>query len=257
MCYVKVRNQTNQASQSLADASLAGAAVTNPVDSGWMKKADVGAANLNSDAWFTSAMAVPLDFDVLKADGDAEAGSCDWLGWLEGMSAPHSLGLDGDLGNLGNLGLGLGLMPLGLTGAQPPSPALSDATCVVIPTPNPNPNLNPNPSLGVHASLKRRLPDDSDAAHDATLKRLRNTAAARKSRARKAAKVDSLEVKVDALEKEKSFLTVRIAVLENDAMGFAQREDDLKRRVALLERQLMESHRALVEQSIGGVEAAL
>ncbi|KAJ3123934.1 hypothetical protein HK100_011429 [Physocladia obscura] len=245
MCYVKVKNQANQTNQSLAGASLASAAPVNPVESSWMKTVDLGALNENNDAWFTSAMAVPLNFDMLKADNDAEAGSSDWLGWLEGMSAPHSLSLDVDLDNLG-----LGLMPLGLMGAQPPSPAMSDATCFVIPSPNPSNPSSPSP---VHAPSKRRLPDvcHDDDGHDATLKRLRNTEAARKSRARKAAKVDSLELKVDALEKEKSTLTVRIAVLENDAMGFAQREDDLKRRVALLERQLMESHRALVEQSIG------
>ncbi|KAJ3086178.1 hypothetical protein HK100_008785 [Physocladia obscura] len=245
MCYVKVKNQTNQTNQSLVDMARANPSAGNS----WMKNADLGVLNSNNDAWFSSAMAVPLNFDVLKADGDAEAVASDWLGWLEGMSAPHNRSLDTDLDSLDsldNLGLGLGIMPLSLMGVPAPSPALSDATCFVMPTPDPSPAQGPT---------KRRLPDacddDGDGLHDATLKRLRNTEAARKSRARKAAKVDSLEVKVDALEKEKSCMTVRIAILENDATGFAQREDDLRRRVALLERQLMESRRAFVEQSIG------
>ncbi|KAJ3120053.1 hypothetical protein HK100_012959 [Physocladia obscura] len=249
MCYVKVKNQTNQTNQSLVDVAPANPSVENnwmknAAESSWMKSADLSAPNSNNDAWFTAAMAVPLEFDALKADCDAEAASSDWLSWLEGMSAPHNMSLDTDL-DLDLDNLGLGLLPLGLMGVPAPSPALSDATCFAMPSPYPS--LSP-----AHAPTKRRVPDAcDDDDDDATLKRLRNTEAARKSRARKAAKVDSLEGKVDALEKEKSCLAVRIAVLENDATGFAQREDDLKRRVALLERQLMESHRALVEQSIG------
>ncbi|KAJ3087555.1 hypothetical protein HK100_008332 [Physocladia obscura] len=187
MCYAKVMNEMNQTNQSLTDATP-----TNPVERGWMGQ--------------NAAMAAPLNFAALNADA-----ASDWLDWLQGMSAPHSLNVGADLD--------LGLMLLSL---------------VDVPNPNPRP-------------IKRCSSFGDDAA---TCKRLRNTEAARKSRVRRAGKIDSLKLEVDSLEYQKSCMTVRIAVLENDAISFAQSEDDFKRRVAVLERQLMDSHHALVEQYV-------
>ncbi|KAJ3104488.1 hypothetical protein HK100_004046, partial [Physocladia obscura] len=205
MRYVEAMNQTNQANQSMMDATP-----TNPVERGWMNR---------------NANAIPFNFATLNAEA-----APDWLGWLPGMSA-HNLNQGPDLD--------LGLMPLGFMGVPAPSHVLSDATCFVIPTPYP-------PVPAPLKSMPTACHND-DAGHNAALKRLRNTEAARKSRVRRAAKINSFKLKVDTLEKEKLSLTKRIAVLENNTMSFAQRENDLKRRIATLEHQLMESHRTLVE----------
>ncbi|KAJ3112440.1 hypothetical protein HDU96_004554 [Phlyctochytrium bullatum] len=93
--------------------------------------------------------------------------------------------------------------------------------------------------------------DDDQETHghnldDATLKRMKNTEAARRSRARKLARLESLEAEVVTLEKEKSALMVRLAVLENEQANFAQREADLNTRIGQLEQQLSESHKAMI-----------
>ncbi|KAI8611010.1 hypothetical protein BC830DRAFT_1040515, partial [Chytriomyces sp. MP71] len=80
---------------------------------------------------------------------------------------------------------------------------------------------------------------------DAASKRSKNTEAARKSRARKAAKVEDLEHKLEMLDDVNSKLCTRIAVLESNAGSFAEREAVFKLRIAMLEAQLADSHRAL------------
>ncbi|KAJ3009910.1 UNVERIFIED_CONTAM: hypothetical protein HDU68_002429, partial [Siphonaria sp. JEL0065] len=134
------------------------------------------------------------------------------------------------------------------------SPAMStDSNCMLIPSPaltdsgsDYKATFQINNQKTNSRKRQHATPSDED---ETVVKRLKNTEAARKSRARKAAKVDGLEHHVEELEMEKGALTVRIAVLENDASSFAQREMELKRRVALLEAQLAESHRALLAQS--------
>ncbi|KAJ3205528.1 hypothetical protein HDU82_005142 [Entophlyctis luteolus] len=100
-------------------------------------------------------------------------------------------------------------------------------------------------------SRKRHVPqpssdEDCNMRNHAAMKRQRNTEAARKSRARKAAKICGLEQRVQMLEDEKSVLTVRVAVLQNEAITLAKREAELKWRTETLEKQLIESHRALI-----------
>ncbi|KAJ3099524.1 hypothetical protein HDU97_002967 [Phlyctochytrium planicorne] len=88
--------------------------------------------------------------------------------------------------------------------------------------------------------------DDDEHVDDAALKRLKNTEAARRSRARKVQKLETLEMEVASLEKDKAALQVRLAVLENEQASFAQREADLGSRILQLEAQLAESHRAMI-----------
>jgi hypothetical protein len=70
---------------------------------------------------------------------------------------------------------------------------------------------------------------------DESFRRKKNTEAARRSRARKAAKLESLSAQVHVLEKEKNDLLLRVAVLENDLKCGAFREDMLIQRVTELE----------------------
>ncbi|KAI8844852.1 hypothetical protein BC829DRAFT_400168 [Chytridium lagenaria] len=110
-------------------------------------------------------------------------------------------------------------------------------------------------SSGSSGSSRKRLAsngDDEDDEEgddrnkDASLKRMKNTEAARRSRARKLQKLECLESEVEVLEKDKSNLLVRLAVLENEQASFAQREADLNSRINQLESQLAESHRAMI-----------
>ncbi|KAI9312309.1 hypothetical protein BDR26DRAFT_928144 [Obelidium mucronatum] len=67
-------------------------------------------------------------------------------------------------------------------------------------------------------------------------------------KSKKSVKVDSLETKCTALERENENLQVKLAVLENGSRFFAQREQELLDRVRNLEAQLSESHRAMLRQ---------
>ncbi|KAJ3216398.1 hypothetical protein HDU67_009533 [Dinochytrium kinnereticum] len=89
-------------------------------------------------------------------------------------------------------------------------------------------------------------PEGGDDGDESALKRAKNTEAARRSRARKLAKLESLQTDVDGLERDKSALLVRLAVLENEQVSFSQREADLNARIQQLEGQLAESHRAMI-----------
>ncbi|KAJ3113285.1 hypothetical protein HDU96_003589 [Phlyctochytrium bullatum] len=97
----------------------------------------------------------------------------------------------------------------------------------------------------VVAPKKRPAGDDSED-DDVVMKRMKNTEAARRSRARKLARLESLEAEVNTLEHDKAALLVRLAVLESEQATFNQREADLNKRINQLELQLAESHRAMV-----------
>ncbi|KAJ3116464.1 hypothetical protein HK098_006584 [Nowakowskiella sp. JEL0407] len=82
------------------------------------------------------------------------------------------------------------------------------------------------------------------------LKRKKNTEAARRSRARKMQRLDSLEHQVNDLVAEKSTLVLRLAVLENEKVGWNQREMEMGARIRMLEAQLAESHRAMMNMGL-------
>ncbi|KAI9324235.1 hypothetical protein DFJ73DRAFT_785148 [Zopfochytrium polystomum] len=95
---------------------------------------------------------------------------------------------------------------------------------------------------------KRKATDSpvGDEDDEVALKRSKNTEAARRSRARKTARLETLETDVSRLEQDKANLLVRLAVLENERNNASHREMTLAKRVAQLELQLAESHRAMV-----------
>ncbi|KAJ3061885.1 hypothetical protein HDU98_002226 [Podochytrium sp. JEL0797] len=74
------------------------------------------------------------------------------------------------------------------------------------------------------------------------------SATARRGRARKNALITCLETSVRELEAEKLELITRVAVLQSEADTFREKDDDLTRRVAILEERLVETLRALLEQ---------
>ncbi|KAJ1550113.1 hypothetical protein HK096_008689 [Nowakowskiella sp. JEL0078] len=98
---------------------------------------------------------------------------------------------------------------------------------------------------------------DEDNDNPSALKRKRNTEAARRSRARKMQRLDSLEHQVNDLIAEKSSLVMRLAVLENERVSWNARETEYASRVRLLEAQLAESHRAMLHMGLRGVDTGL
>ncbi|KAI8835779.1 hypothetical protein BJ741DRAFT_606892 [Chytriomyces cf. hyalinus JEL632] len=235
MCYVKVKTQP----QALPIAVPSPAKELTP-DAFNLDNFGLDPLDANTE-WLSMAMGVPLVFSGSVGVGaPAVAGEtdADWMSWLEGMSQVKP--------DISDVSVDLSLPNV----FSPLSPALTLTS----------------PSLSAHDSAyasietkKRSFSSETEALKrlktcppesEDQMKRLKNTEAARKSRARKAAKVDSLEHRVDTLESEKAGLAMRVAVLESDAASFTCREADLKRRVAMLEAQLAESHRALISQAL-------
>ncbi|KAJ3412207.1 hypothetical protein HDV05_001117 [Chytridiales sp. JEL 0842] len=97
----------------------------------------------------------------------------------------------------------------------------------------------------VKKQQKKRVAEDKEEDDDTVYKRMKNTEAARRSRARKVARMESLEADVNRLEGEKANLLVRLAVVESENSSLMQREVELNKRIHDLEHQLAESHRAM------------
>ncbi|KAI9203382.1 uncharacterized protein BJ171DRAFT_476019 [Polychytrium aggregatum] len=100
--------------------------------------------------------------------------------------------------------------------------------------------------------------DDHDhESHDSmncdpeTLKRIRNTEAARRSRARKNQRIQVLEDRVQALQSEKSGIILRLAVLESDKASWDRKQREYTERIAKLESQVMEAHRTIASMGRG------
>ncbi|KAI8616925.1 hypothetical protein BC830DRAFT_1080263 [Chytriomyces sp. MP71] len=279
MCYVKVKRasqkaktQTHQTGLSnqfaaTARATLAAVAAANPsllkdlscsdpflclppsTDSVSIDGVDPFDP-LDASVWLES----PLQFDTAAFSATPAAGE-DWMAWLEGMSGLNEASSETPETDQTQTQL----MPH--LAAFEPKPEIDSFAIPSLPCFNPiSPPLsstNSSPRFGRVStpssqppSKKRPHPSSSDDSDDAAAKRSKNTEAARKSRARKAAKVDDLEHKLDMLEDTNSKLCTRIAVLESDAGSFAEREAALKRRIAMLEAQLSDSHRALIAQTL-------
>ncbi|KAK4520484.1 uncharacterized protein ATC70_007996 [Mucor velutinosus] len=85
----------------------------------------------------------------------------------------------------------------------------------------------------------RRLPEPEPSADgtidEDTLKRRKNTDAARRSRMKKFLKVDQLETKVNALQAENAKLTLSNAVLESEKRSLHAKENEYKKRIKYLE----------------------
>ncbi|KAG1447769.1 hypothetical protein G6F56_009153 [Rhizopus delemar] len=81
---------------------------------------------------------------------------------------------------------------------------------------------------------------------DVVLKRQRNTDSARRSRQRKAMRVEALENRIQELTTENNALNVKVAVLESKIGHISEREQRNKQRVLELEAQLAAVHQRLL-----------
>ena len=82
-------------------------------------------------------------------------------------------------------------------------------------------------------------------ADEAAIKRQKNTDAARRSRLRKAMRMDSLEKRVSDLEKTNTTLLLRAAVLESEKSSLLAKEASYEQRIKALEAQLAQAHHSL------------
>ncbi|KAJ3004480.1 UNVERIFIED_CONTAM: hypothetical protein HDU68_005094, partial [Siphonaria sp. JEL0065] len=221
----------------------------------WMTMPATINSNSNNNGWASNAMTIPLEFNFNTSQAAMPIDN-DWGSWLDGMSSFPAEALP-PMTQLPLFGQRQDIMQ-----ESSPSMSATDSGCILIPSPSYTESDRDYKTTNNGFRKRRRrfgsnnnknkqnnASEDDEDDDESLVKRMRNTEAARKSRARKAAKVDSLESKVAALESETTSLSVRIAVLESDASSFAQREADLKKRVAMLEDQLAESYRALLARS--------
>ncbi|ORY96487.1 hypothetical protein BCR43DRAFT_563783 [Syncephalastrum racemosum] len=91
---------------------------------------------------------------------------------------------------------------------------------------------------------KKRASSD-EPLDEAALKRQKNTDAARRSRLRKVMKMEALEKQVAELEKTKTSLLLRVAVLDAEKAGLQSKEASYEARIKMLESQLADAHVAL------------
>jgi hypothetical protein len=97
-------------------------------------------------------------------------------------------------------------------------------------------------SAGPGRSRKRQVPEGVD---EIALKRQKNTDAARRSRLRKVQKLETLETRVEDLEKTNASLQMRVAVLDSEKTNLKAKESSYEERIKKLEDQLAEAHKAL------------
>ncbi|KAI9253848.1 hypothetical protein BDA99DRAFT_519137 [Phascolomyces articulosus] len=96
------------------------------------------------------------------------------------------------------------------------------------------------------STRKRKSSSDAVSPVDeAAIKRQKNTDAARRSRLRKAMKMEGLEKRVSDLEKTNTTLLLRAAVLESEKSSLLAKEASYEQRIKALEAQLAQAHQSL------------
>lgn len=106
--------------------------------------------------------------------------------------------------------------------------------------------LLPSPVLSNQEITPKRKRGNNRTPVDIIVKRQRNTDAARRSRLRKAEKLESLEKRVDTLKDNNDRLRVKVAVLETEVNHVAEKEQRNRQRVLELEALLASAHKQLV-----------
>ncbi|KAI9269360.1 hypothetical protein BY458DRAFT_510748 [Sporodiniella umbellata] len=108
-------------------------------------------------------------------------------------------------------------------------------------------------------NTKRERSESSDPAlsHEdlIVLKRQRNTDAARRSRQRKAMRMEALEKKVSELETSNERLRLRAAIAESEKANIEAKEKRSKVRILELEQQLADAHRILLQTNFKEITA--
>jgi hypothetical protein len=113
-------------------------------------------------------------------------------------------------------------------------------------SPPPSPSLSIDSEQPVTCHKKKR--SNSRGPVDLAVKRQRNTDAARRSRLRKAIKMETLEKRVEMLKTDNERLRVKVAVLETEVTHVSEKERRNRQRVLELEAQLAIAHKQLVEE---------
>jgi len=98
-------------------------------------------------------------------------------------------------------------------------------------------------------SISELEKDPLIVADELAMKRAKNTDAARRSRLRKAKKMEGLEKEVTELKTENIDLQTRIAVLESEKKGLESKNVEKESRVKMLEQQLAEAHERLIKRT--------
>ncbi|CAO3609559.1 unnamed protein product [Mucor fragilis] len=99
-----------------------------------------------------------------------------------------------------------------------------------------------------HAPVIKKKRGNNRPPVDLVIKRQRNTDAARRSRLRKATKMETLEKRVDVLKTDNERLRVKVAVLETEVTHATEKEQRNRQRVLELEAQLAIAHNQLVDE---------
>ncbi|KAI8822083.1 uncharacterized protein EV422DRAFT_525596 [Fimicolochytrium jonesii] len=120
-------------------------------------------------------------------------------------------------------------------------------------TPGSDPTgVNGQPSQNGLETTSNEGGDNHHGDDDMAVKRRRNTEAARRSRERKAVKMQTLENQVLHLESVNASMATQLAVVEKERAIFAAREAEYNRRIATLESSLREAHDALMARAVMG-----
>lgn len=113
----------------------------------------------------------------------------------------------------------------------------------------PSPIMSVDGSIDNHQqTITKNKRGNNRAPVDLIVKRQRNTDAARRSRLRKAIKMETLEKQVETLKTDNERLRVRVAVLESEVCHATEKEQRNRQRVLELEAQLANAHKQLVEE---------
>ncbi|KAI1314562.1 hypothetical protein EDD11_001991 [Mortierella claussenii] len=95
---------------------------------------------------------------------------------------------------------------------------------------------------------KRALTPDEEP-EEVIAKRAKNTDAARRSRLKKLARLETLESKVSELEANNNRLTMKVAILETEKNGHLVKDAEQSTRIAQLEAKLAEAHALLTSRA--------
>ena len=110
----------------------------------------------------------------------------------------------------------------------------------------PSPSMSAS-SSSITTSINKKKRGNNRSPMDELRKRQRNTDAARRSRLKKVEKMESLELKVDALKTDNDRLRVKVAVLEAEICQVTEKEKRNRQRVLDLEAQLANTHKQLLQ----------
>ncbi|KAG9296438.1 hypothetical protein G9A89_015030 [Geosiphon pyriformis] len=144
------------------------------------------------------------------------------------------------------------------------SPANSDTSITTAPSTIASPStghlpiaVSSGPSVSNSRGRKRsstNVTDDNSVPmsleDEIAIKRMKNTEAARRSRLRKAQKMESLEQEISELKTENSRLQTRVAVLESEKTSLREKSIEKDARVRQLEQQLSEAYERLVKREL-------